>query len=91
MVVKQTTTINTTAALCDKKEIDWKKYIVNDATNFCSPDVTSIRVNSFLQCVNTECLKKVVPYAGETKVTCFVCIRKVLLKRYKRSLNAKKA
>ena len=33
--VKLTTTTNTTATLCDKKEIDWQKYdIVNDATNF---------------------------------------------------------
>ena len=75
--VKLTTTTNTTATLCDKKEIDWQKYdIVNDATNFCCPDVTSIRVNSFLQCVNTD----------ETKVTCSVCFW-MLLKRCKRSLN----
>ena len=73
-----TTTTNTTATLCDKKEIDWQKYdIVNDATNYCCPDVTSIRVNRFLQCVNT----------GKTKVTCSCCRRKMLLKRCKRSLN----
>ena len=52
-------------------EIDWSEHNVAPTTvKLRCPDIETVSVNSFLQCINIECRKKVVPFAGELKVSC---------------------
>ena len=70
--------------------VDWGKFdLVPQQTTLCCPNIESVKVNSFLKCVNIECKRKVSPFPGETKVTCLnvTCKRKMLVKRCKKSFN----
>ena len=87
--IKLTTTSGTVISSEEEAiEIDWSAHNVAPTTvKLCCPDIETVSVNSFLQCINIECRKKVVQFAGELKVSCNACRRKMLIKKCPKNFN----
>ena len=87
--MKFTTTSGTIISSEEVIEIDWSKHNVAPTTVKICSGIESVTIISFLQCINIniECRTKVVPFAGEVKVTCNVCRRKMLVKKRPKNFN----
>ena len=60
--------------------VDWQE-VIEPLEKVCCPTITSVKVSKYCVCVNLDCRRKVMPYPGETTVTCHGCRRKMLLSR----------
>ena len=90
--LKLTSTSNTVVLGTDiKLKINWDNLNIpsNTTQRLCCPQVMSAKVTTFLQCVNIDCRKKVVPFHGETVVSCQspTCRRKMLVERCRQSYS----
>ena len=90
--IKVATTTCSRVELCaDKLNIQWDKYNIEPKlTTLCCPNVDSAKVNVYLECINLDCRRKIVPFPGETKVECSyptVGRKMLLVKRCKSNVN----
>ena len=70
--------------------INWEKHDISPMTSILScPEIESVKIHSYLQCVNIDCRKKVSPFPGDRAVVCqaAACKRKMLVKRCKQSFT----
>ena len=72
--------------------IEWSKFNIDDGDNgnakMCCPQIQSIKINSFHQCVNASCTRKISPFPGENKVKIKIkCKTKMLVKRLIKNSN----
>ena len=85
--VKLTTTSMTSVTkLSTEVKVDWSVHnMERNEIELCCPSVDSIKMHEFLQCINSDCKKKVVPFLGEKKVRCNnqTCNRTMLVSRCK--------
>ena len=87
--VKLASTTNTATEPVEKPlKIEWKNIEIKPDTHIiCCPDVMCVKVTSFHSCINIQCHKKIIPYPGESTVTCSNCRRKMKISRCKLSYN----
>ena len=72
----------------DKLDINWSNHDISPmTTRYCCPSIESVKVNTYLQCANINCKRKVVPFPGETKVRCSKCDRVMRVSRCSRGVN----
>ena len=68
--------------------LEWSKFSIDDGNvKMCCPQIQSIKINSFYQCINASCKRKVSPFPGEKKVICDTCKRKMLVTRLIKNPN----
>ena len=82
--IRLATTSCTTFDAIKPISIDWQQYNkTSNTSRLCCPIILSVKVEKFLQCINVACRRKVVPFPGESKVSCDypTCRRKMLVKR----------
>ena len=73
-----------------KVEVNWEiNNFYQENIKVCCPYVDEVKINSYLQCVNIDCKRNVVPQGIETKVTCMNngCKRKMIVRRCSRQIN----
>ena len=74
-----TTSITVFEAHSTQYKIEWSQFSIDDGNiKMCSPQIQSIKISSFYQCINASCKRKVSPFPGENKVPCGSCKRKML-------------
>ena len=68
--------------------IDWKKFnFISNEKTLCCPTIQSVKGNSFYECPNISCKRKITPYPGEKKITCNTCKRKMKVERLNKNIN----
>ena len=68
----------------DEAEVNWEiNNLQQKSINICCSYVDAVKINSYLQCINIDCKRKVMPQGNETKVTWMnkSCRRKRLVRR----------
>ena len=71
-----------------KYNTELSRFNINDGyVKMCCPQIQSIIINSFYQCINASYKRKVSPFPGENKVTCGSCKGKMLVKSLIKNSN----
>ena len=70
--VRISTNLNTIVdSIEDELEVNCEKSNFHQENiKLCCPYVDAVKINSYFQCINIDCKRKVVPQGNETKVTC---------------------
>ena len=69
-------------------DIEWSKCnITPETSTLCCPNILSVKVNLYLECINSSCKRKVNVFPGEKKTTCDSCKRKMLVSNLKKNLK----